>query len=330
VDQSLEKIAAQYRTSRSSAQPLQDALRELYNHYVKGKEQSLLDATAAAAAVNALFLTDQIDHSTLTPQLAEAFRLAYPNVELSSLQGRNPSEIEGFVNAWKGKYFEVLVRDRLNAGESVGDIHLGVGQTATLAESATQPGWDMQILEQDGAVADALQLKATQSLGYVKAALRRYPDINILTTDEVLAAGSTALSDAFPSGFSESDLNDAVRAPLEALLDSTLEEVVETVLPELPFVLIATREGSKVLMGRKSFEAALQDSLWAATKTGAAIGVGALIVFLDGGLLSIPGTFLTRVGFDRYNNMHRAIAAMDQRINVLRSLTNAPGTLPNI
>ena len=96
---------------------------------------------------------------------------------------------KGFLSAWKGKYFEVLVRDELNAGEWVGDIHLEPGQTALLAESAIQPGWDLQIINSDGSVAQELQLKATESLSYVKEALERYPDIGVLTTDEVFNAG---------------------------------------------------------------------------------------------------------------------------------------------
>jgi hypothetical protein len=286
-----------------------------------------MDAAAAAAAVNALFLTDRIDMSHVTPQMDEAFRLAYPNVDLSSLADRSPGEVEGFLAAWKGKYFEMLVRDKLNAGGWVGDIHLDPGQTAVLAESATQPGWDLRILDQDGSVAHELQLKATQSLSYVKEALERYPDIDVLTTDEVRDAGGEAVQGIFASGFSDSALEDTIQAPMEALLDSPLEELVETVLPGLPFVLIAAGEGRKVLMGRKSFDLAMQDGLYRAAKTGAAIGIGALVVLLDGGMLSIPASFLTRMGFDRYNVMTRSVTALEKRIGVLRSLGSQPRVL---
>jgi hypothetical protein len=286
-----------------------------------------MDAAAAAAAVSALFLTERIDTSQVKPQMEEAFRLAYPNVNLSSLADRSPSEVEGFLAAWKGKHFEVLVRDKLNAGEWVGGIHLDHGQMAVLAETATQPGWDLQILDPDGSVAQELQLKATQSLAYVKEALERYPDIDVLTTDEVLDAGGDAVQGIFASGLSDSALEDTIHAPMEALLDSPLEELVETVLPGLPFVLIAVGEGRKVLMGRKSFQLAMEDGLHRAAKTGAAIGIGALVVLLDGGMLSIPASVLTRMGFDRYRVMTRAITALDKRIGVLRSLASQPPML---
>jgi hypothetical protein len=317
---SIEALAAQYRSSRASAQSAREVMADLYKRYIKEREQSLMDAAAAAAAVNALFLADRIDMSQVTPQMEEAFRLAYPNMNLATLADRSPEQVEGFLSAWKGKYFEVIVRDDLNAGEWVGDIHLNPGQAAVLAESATQPGWDLQILDADGSVAHDIQLKATQSLGYVKEALERYPDIDVLTTDEVLDAGGDAVQGIFSSGFSDSALEDTIHAPMEALLDSPLEELVETVLPGLPFVLITVGEGRQVLMGRKSFELAMQDGLFRAAKTGAAIGVGALVVFLDGGLLSIPASFLTRLGFDRYSVMNRTSGHLEKRILRLQEL----------
>lgn len=316
----LEVLAAQYRARRNSAQSVREAVADLYKRYIKEREQSLMDATAAAAAVNALFLmADRIDMSQVTPQMEEAFRLAYPNVDLLSLADRSPAEVEGFLSAWKGKYFEVLVRDDLNAGEWVGDIHLDSGQTAVLAESATQPGWDLQILDPDGSLAHELQLKATQSLGYVKNALERYPDIDVLTTDEVLDASGDGVQGIFASGFSDSALEDTIHAPMEALLDSPLEELVETVLPGLPFVLIAAGEGRKVLMGRKTFDVAMQDGLYRAAKTGSAIGIG--------GLLSITASFLTRMAFDRYNAMNRSVTFLDKRIEALHLLASQPPML---
>ena len=319
MDDKLNSLANQYRNNGVSDQSVKDTIVELYQHYIKKNEQALLDAAASATAVNALFLTDQIDMSQVTPQMAEAFSLAYPNVDLSSLAGRSPDAIEGFLSAWKGKYFEVLVRDKLNAGEWVGDIHLEPGQTAMLAESATQPGWDLEIINSDGSIAQELQLKATESLSYVKEALERYPDIDVLTTDEV----GDAAENIFSSGFSDKALEDTIRAPMEDLLDGPIEELFETVLPGLPFALIAVGEGRQVLMGRKTFDIAMKEGLSRAVKSGVAIGVGALVVFLDGGLLSLPASFLTRLGIDRYQIMGRSILLLDRRIESLHSLESS-------
>ena len=203
-----------------------------------------------------------------------------------------------------------------------------------LAESATQPGWDLQIINSDGSIAQELQLKATESLSYVKEALERYPDIDVLTTDEVLNAGGDAAQNIFSSGFSDEALEETIRAPMEDLLDGPMEELLETVLPGLPFALIAVGEGRKVLMGRKTFDIAMKDGLSRAVKSGAAIGAGALVALLDGGLLSIPTSFLTRMGIDRYQIMGRSILNVDRRIESLRSLESRPLLLnaanPNI
>ena len=319
MDNKLNSLANQYQNNRVSGQSVRDAIGELYQHYIKKNEQALLDAAAAATAVSAIFLTDQIDMSQVTPQMAEAFSLAYPNVDISSLAGRSPDEIEGFLWAWKGKYFEVLVRDKLNAGEWVGDIHLEPGQTAMLAESATQPGWDLQIVNSDGSIAQELQLKATESLSYVKEALERYPDIDVLATDEV----GDAAENIFSGGFSDQALEDTIRAPMEDLLDGPIEELLETVLPGLPFALIAIGEGRQVLMGRKTFDIAIQDGLSRAIKSGVAIGAGALVAFLDGGLLSIPTSILTRLGIDRYQTMGQSILLLDRRIESLQQYAKA-------
>ena len=103
----------------------------------------------------------------------------------------------------------------------------------------------------------------------------------------------------FPSGSSNADVEAQVAAPMEELLDSPLEEFAEMVLPGLPFVLIAATEGRKVLMGRQAFQEAVNRSLERATKTGAAIGVGAVAVLAGAGVVSLPATFLTRMGIDR-------------------------------
>ena len=40
-------------------------------------------------------------------------------------------------------------------------------------------------MNEDGSVAEAIQLKATESIAYVKEALEKYPDIRVATTSEV-------------------------------------------------------------------------------------------------------------------------------------------------
>jgi hypothetical protein len=221
----------------------------------------------------------------------------------------SPSSRAGALNGWKGKYFEVLVRDKLNAGESVGDLALLPGQQARIAESLTEPGWDLEIVPPAGVSSDVLQLKATESLAYVQRALDRYPEISVIATDEI----GGLIAHVAPSGISDRELEAKLAQPFEALVDSPATDLFEDVLPFLPFVLICVGETQHALAGRKTFACALRSSRVRATKAGAAIGSGALVFALGGGWLSLPATALTRLAIGRYDNQSRALLALDIR-----------------
>ena len=169
---------------------------------------------------------------------------------------RSSDELAGFVNGWKGKLFEVDVRDRLNAGEWVGDLHLEPGQTAELAASATQPGWDLAIHDANGAVLDQLQLKATDSLEYVKHALEQYPGIHVLTTAEMAQGmGDHLHGMASATAISNDHLTATIADPLS---DHLGHSILDTLLPGLPLALIGLTEGYGVLIGKRTRERAIE------------------------------------------------------------------------
>ena len=119
------------------------------------------------------------------PDIDNAIALAYPNVDISSVSYNNEQELLGFVNGVKGKLFEIKVADKLNSRERVGDIELEDGQYVSLAESPTQEGYDLMLHNDDGSIEDFYQLKATDSIDYVKHAITENADIEIITTSEV-------------------------------------------------------------------------------------------------------------------------------------------------
>lgn len=320
MDDRLSALARAYQGSRDRALALSNAVHGLYDKYIRKREQSLLDAAATAAAVEAIFLADQIDYSRVTPQMELAFKLQYPHVDFDSLSDRSTEEIRGFLSGWKGKYFEVIACDRLNAGEQVGDVCLDAGQTARLAESAIQPGWDLQITEADGAIAQELQLKATDSLSYVKRALENYPDIGVVVTDEALESADYISDQVFASGISDEDLEAVVKRPMEAVMDTPLENIAEGALSVLPFGIIAVSETHRLIVGRTTLGLAVVRSIERAAKSGAAIGVAKLVVLWGGGLLSIPASFLTRLGFDRFKVADRIVKEIDARTVSIRKL----------
>ena len=118
----------------------------------------------------------------------------------------------GLVSGIKGKLFELQYLEFLNS-----DHHLPDGFHAALAESSTQPGWDIKVEGPDDHVAQLIQLKATDSVDYVRRALSTYPHIDVTTTSEVqshlLMQGMS--EHVVDSGFSNADLTQQVATGLD-------------------------------------------------------------------------------------------------------------------
>jgi hypothetical protein len=306
-----------YRTSSS---PSPTSIKKLYDYYIRQREKALLDSITASAALAGVLYSDHVDLSQITPQMEEAFHMAFPQKSLESIQEMDTEQLEGLVSAWKGKYFEVMVRDDLNQGEWVGDLHLEQGQSAVLADSLTQPGWDLQIMNGDGTVAEELSLKATDSLAYVKTALERYPDIHVLATDEVVNNADAVSDQILASGIMNNDLEQAISSPMASLIDSPAENLMEAVLPGLPFVIIALAEGRHVLMGRRSFEQFLPVFMKRAAKTGIAMGAGFLSTFIIPDVFSILVTVGVRMMMSRGERMENSIKYIDRKTELITPL----------
>ena len=71
----------------------------------------------------------------------------------------DPEAAQGAINAAKGKYFELLVKQDLKQGIEYEGLALETNGSGELAEALNQPGWDLQILDSDGAVVDVLQFE---------------------------------------------------------------------------------------------------------------------------------------------------------------------------
>lgn len=294
---------------------IKEEINRMHQYYIKNKEGPLLDVIAATVGMTAI-LHNSSTIDQLPPQMEEAFQLQYPNVDLQTVL--ESGDFEGYMNGWKGKYFEVLVRDRLNEGEIVGDIQLEPGQFVELAKSPTQAGWDLQIFNSDGSVVNELQLKATDSLSYVKSALDKYPDIDVLTTEELFS--STTIAAITNSGISNQELETDILETATAVSDYGIIDTISEFVPGLPFVLIATTEGHSVLTGRKTLETALGETLKRSAKTGVSVGVGSVVMLLDGGLISIPATIGTKIGLDRIELYKNLNSQINQRIYELDNL----------
>ena len=237
-----------------------ESLLELAQQHRSRSEREILELAALAADVSLDRVTNLGLEPEADPQFLEAFRLQYPNVSLESLRGASEERLDGLLNGAKGKYFEVLVRDRLSAGERVGEIELLPGQVARLAESPTQPGWDLRIENEDGSVAELIQLKATESMAYVKSALDEYPGIRVAVPSEVDDSTDQVLG----TDISNEQLELVTKTQMEELGEGMAEDLLdkgaELAADSIPFVSMITTgviEGRNLLAGRST----LQESL---------------------------------------------------------------------
>ncbi|MCG7869710.1 MAG: hypothetical protein JAY74_25485 [Candidatus Thiodiazotropha taylori] len=117
-------------------------------------------------------------------EIIDAYQSAYPDLaETISFEDKvrelGADELTGLISGVKGKLFEQKYVEYLNSG------NLPEGYEAVLAESATQAGWDIAIVGPNGEMASVLQAKATDSVSYVQDAIEKYPNIDVVTTDEV-------------------------------------------------------------------------------------------------------------------------------------------------
>jgi hypothetical protein len=281
--------------------PAGEQFYDAFQRYLKANRASLFDLTFTAASAEVLL--DQ-DISDLDPRLAEAIRVANPSLSEGRFFDLSDDELQGAVNTAKGKYFEYLVVDRLNAGEQVGPVLLPDGYNAVLADSLNQPGWDMRIVGPDGVTADYLQLKATDSAGYIKEALNRYPDIEILATHEVAHSGLV-----LDSGISEDDLRGQVESAIDVMDDSVTDQFLDYFSPLFPLVAIAFWEGYKVSVGQQSLDRFKLAIARRGQRIVTANLAGAAVYAVGGGLLAIPAAFVGGLLFDRYWNQEAILTS---------------------
>lgn len=182
--------------------------------------------------VGGVSLAYVLDHPDEVPEnVLRAFELAYPNLaaneSFAGVVDRLPVEsLPGFVSGVKGKLFEIELVEHFNNGGLPDGLH------ADLAGSATQSGWDIRILDEQGQVVDAIQAKATESAQYVLDALERYPTVDVVSTSEVhaqlLAMGMAER--VTNSGITEASLQTAVEQAAAGGVGFGVGDLVPSVL----------------------------------------------------------------------------------------------------
>lgn len=288
----LRLLASKYARSRDM--PAGEAFQQAFRRFLKANRESLLDITVAAASVQISVGDGPQD---VDPLLLKAIHDTNPTLTETNLFALEDDALQGAVNTAKGKYFEYLVVDRLNQGQQVGPLVLEPGQQAVLAESMTQPGWDLRIVDEHGAAVEYLQLKATDSVAYIRSALERYPDIQILATGEVADSGLV-----LDSGITDQELRAHVELGVDAVDVSLSENFLDHFHPLLPLAAMAMYEGRRLWVGQQSMDGfklalARRSQRMVVTQV-----IGAAVYAMDGGLLSFPAAVAGGLVFDRTIN----------------------------
>lgn len=115
---------------------------------------------------------------------------------------------------------------------------------------------------------------------------------------------------------------DEVSISLGLMEDSgLLAELMGTLSMGLPFAIIAITEQGKVILGRKTQKAALQDGSYRAIKTGAGLAAGAAAMAAGlGALPAVPIAVSVRVMLDKYRSQMLTAYRVKQRGQRLKAL----------
>lgn len=173
------------------------------------------------------------------------------------LRTLNTDSLRGLGNNVKGIYHELRFVKRENVdGDNI---------TARIFPETNHPGADV-ILSRDGRDFAEFQLKATDSSGIVEEHFKRYPDIPLAATDEVVGS----VPNVHPSGFSDAALEGDVKAAFEGVSDqSTVSQLEDAAV--VSGILAAAVNAGNVLAGKSTAKqasgAALQDMGIAVTST---------------------------------------------------------------
>lgn len=205
---------------------LRDMLKEK-----KTDKEMLLDSLG----ISFVYLDDYVLIKEIPGEVQSAYEAAFPHVAarqpLSEMvNDRSDAEVAGIVNVIKGKLFEQRYVEYLNDG------NLPDGYEAVLADSPTNPGWDIAILDPSGNVDGLLQAKATESLDYVQESLARYPDITIVTTEEVY--GHLAMHGIADNVIDSGISNEELSLLIESSIGSGQEVSVSLGPPIIPALII--------------------------------------------------------------------------------------------
>ncbi len=303
-----------------------DAVLALAEKYRIRNEKEVLELAALAADVGLDDLLNLGLEPEVNPQLMEALK-AYPTIKDNLIATGELSQ--GQLSNIKGKYFEILGRDRLNEGGSLGELRLAPGQSARLAESPSEKGWDLEIVDENGESVQRLQMKATESMSYIKSALQDHPDYPIVVPAEMDSGSDGVIG----SDISHAELNaqvtaDNVRRQFEEQMESALAnsahvsaESAFDVVPLGALGVAVTIGGYRYLTGQATLRETTSRVGKSVRRAAVWSGVGSGLAATGLGIAAIPATVSLRVAATRVSaqmSLGDGLARRVQELDALR------------
>jgi hypothetical protein len=166
-------------------------------------------------------------------------------------------------------------------------------------------------------------------MSYVKGALDKNPDIRVAVPSEV----DEVRDEILRTDISDNDLAEAVNRQLGEqsedgladMLDWSAEWTLDAV-PIISGILVALTEGRLVLIGRSNLDESLQHGVRRLGKSAAFSTLGATLVALDAGILSVPTTTAARVAWARLANRIASGEYIQMKTSEIRESTGQPLT----
>ncbi len=218
----------------------------------------------------ALLTETALDSSSQTKLVLEALRRSNNSLhdanesELSEyLHSLPPEQLRGAANNVKGIYHELKYVEEYNATnkDTYAELHI----------STTHQGSDVMIKSTEtGEVLKEYQLKATYSESYVRYHQERYPDVEIVATDEVAERMEAKGVEA--SGNSNLELTNTVNTVFDNVAGNTIgDRIFEAA--EISGLAKAGLEAINVLQGKTNLPDAGKKTLRATASMAAATGI---------------------------------------------------------
>ncbi len=301
-----------------------DALLALAERFRIRNEREVLELAALAADIGLDDMTSLGLEPDVNPLLMKALN-KYPTIE-EHLHATGELS-QGQLNNIKGKYFEVLVEYRLNSGETLGELQLEPGQTARLAESPSQKGWDLKIVE-NGEPVEHLQLKATESMSYVKDTLENHPDYPIVVPSEMDSTSQeivgTDISHAdLQAEVSQDNVVEQFDEQTEGVLESVAEASTEFAVDVVPIGslgVLVTIGGYRFLTGQATLREATSGTGKSLRRAAIWSSIGSGLAVTGLGMGALPVTAALRVAATRISAQAALGDGLARRVQELNGL----------